>query len=103
MKYFDRNYRRVQEMSREDERYDNFAAELDKQADEHLSRLITLCHELRGFQFGGILMIFKDGNLCLPSYDTASVGSFEFKQLRVPSLLESYFMEISISMGMIFL
>jgi hypothetical protein len=78
---------------RDFERYDNFAAELDKQADEHLSKLKTLRHELKGFQFGGRMMLFNEGNPSLPLNAYHSVGSLVIKRLRVPRLLESYFMQ----------
>jgi hypothetical protein len=76
---------------RDFERYDNFAVDLDKQADEHLSHLKTLRHELKGFQFGGRMMLFNEGNPYVPLNEYYSDGLLQIKRLRVPDLLESYF------------
>jgi hypothetical protein len=64
--------------------------ELEQQsASEHLRHLKTLRHELKGFQFGGRIMLFNEGNV---NFDH-SFGRFKIKRLRVPRLLESYFMQ----------
>jgi hypothetical protein len=67
--------------------------ELEEQSiDEHLRKLKTFRHELKGFQFGGRMMMFNEGN---PSSRIRgySDGFLAMKRLRVPRLLESYYMQ----------
>jgi hypothetical protein len=65
---------------------------LIQQSDEKLKKLTTLGFELKGFQFGGKLLLFSE------EYEINS-ARLSFKKLRVPQVLEQYYKENDSSVG----
>jgi hypothetical protein len=63
------------------------AAELNDQADCHISYLRQLHMQIKAFTFGGKLVRFVECG----DGDDWSVGSLEILKLKVPTVVQSYF------------
>jgi hypothetical protein len=68
----------------------DLAEELEQQSKKQLLYLKTLDQQLKGFQFAGKLMIFKERDSHSPFAEYA-IGSLEIEKLEIPSILQRYF------------
>jgi hypothetical protein len=62
-----------------------YSTQLTEQADKRITQLAAINLQMNGFQFGGVLMTFKEKEACAFN---PTVSVFQKKRLTIPSLIQ---------------